>query len=249
MWKFIEGTNHEISSNGEIRNKKSKTTLAQTLSNGYLVSRPRINGKDMNITIHREVAKAFVSNPDNKPCVNHKDGNKTNNNYENLEWCTQKENVHHAMQTGLSKTRLQPIIQYTLDGKEFCRYSSIKEMEEKNPKFDRSLIIKVCKGKGQTAYRYKWTYVEGFTETKIPEGKIYEDYDNYIFTKEGKVYSKRYRKYMKLMKNENGHLYITLCKKNRNKINRYVHRIIGELYLKNPYENGMVIHKNKQKDE
>lgn len=62
------------------------------------------NGKQKHITIHRLLGKAFIPNPENKPQINHKDGNPQNNSLDNLEWVTAQENIEHAYRTGLIKT-------------------------------------------------------------------------------------------------------------------------------------------------
>lgn len=70
--------------------------------NGYLqVTLYAEDGKH-NEYVHRLVGKQFLPNPENKPEINHKDGNKQNNNYSNLEWSTSSENKYHAYKTGLS---------------------------------------------------------------------------------------------------------------------------------------------------
>lgn len=74
-------------------------------SSGYL----RINlydngGKSKKHYIHRLVANAFISNPDHLKIVNHKDCNKLNNHYSNLEWCTQSQNVNHSYENGRQKS-------------------------------------------------------------------------------------------------------------------------------------------------
>jgi len=73
---------------------------------GYLRVTLAKNGVNKRFAVHRLVAMAFIPNPENKPAINHKDGNKKNNHYSNLEWCTNSENNKHAHKTGLNNGRL-----------------------------------------------------------------------------------------------------------------------------------------------
>lgn len=99
--------NYFVSDNGDVytrpRRGQNGGKLKQRLNNnGYSYVELRINKKKKKGLIHRLVAMAFLDNPDNKPCVNHKDGNKQNNSIENLEWCTYSENMKHAVSLGLN---------------------------------------------------------------------------------------------------------------------------------------------------
>lgn len=99
-------SNYAVDVDGKIYNRKTGKALAQRLNrDGYSVVELWKNNKKTVYTVHRFVAKAFIENPENKPCVNHIDGNKANNKVENLEWVTYSENSIHALKTGLQKVR------------------------------------------------------------------------------------------------------------------------------------------------
>lgn len=106
IWKEIDYPNYFISSYGNFKGPTGKIRRLFKNHEGYFTTSVRPNGrmsKNICLKIHRLVAKAFISNPKNLPCVNHKDGNKLNNHVENLEWCTHKQNTLHAIKTGLTK--------------------------------------------------------------------------------------------------------------------------------------------------
>lgn len=97
--------NYEVSDEGDVRNKKTSRILQpQYLTKGYLGVRLYNNGNGKTLKLHRLVALAFVDGYFEGAQVNHKDGNKANNHYSNLEWCTNQENHLHKMANGLNVT-------------------------------------------------------------------------------------------------------------------------------------------------
>jgi hypothetical protein len=125
----------EVSNLGNVRTIDRKVRYADKYINargrvlkpaadkkGYLRVAFKHNGKHTTFKVHRLVAQLFVSNDLNKPMVNHKDGNKKNNNFENLEWMTNSENVQHAFDKGLIKAKRlheSPRSKQTKEGIEF----------------------------------------------------------------------------------------------------------------------------------
>lgn len=98
----IRGLDRIVFRNGTDHLRKGDIMSQIKNSFGYMTVQLTMDGKRKILLTHRLIAAAFIPNPKNKPQVNHKDGNKTNNHISNLEWCTASENVIHANETGLA---------------------------------------------------------------------------------------------------------------------------------------------------
>ena len=109
IWKDIDGFDgdYQVSSYGRIKSlKKNVEKILKTHTNkktGYAYVGLCKDGKVFTNTVHRIVAEAFIPNPDNLPCVNHKDEDKLNNNVDNLEWCTYEYNLNYGTHTQRAK--------------------------------------------------------------------------------------------------------------------------------------------------
>lgn len=97
---------YSITKTGKVWSHINNRFLKPFDNSGYLRIRFKIEWyPHKSFLIHRLVATAFIPNPENKPQINHIDGNKLNNNVSNLEWATSKENNKHSYDTGLNKIR------------------------------------------------------------------------------------------------------------------------------------------------
>lgn len=94
---------YSITVDGDIWSEKRNKYLKKTIGKGYLRVTLYDNNVRKTFLVHRLIALAFLPNPENKKSLNHINGNGLDNRLENLEWCTQKENVIHAYKTGLKK--------------------------------------------------------------------------------------------------------------------------------------------------
>ena len=185
IWKDIKGYEglYQISNLGNVKSLKrnrfnyrlqrmivvNKEKLLKQSFDGkkYLFVTLQKHKSRKNYRIHRLVAEAFIDNPNNLPQVNHKDGNKNNNCVSNLEWCDGSYNVKEAFRLGLSKKgavhpNSKKVLQYDSNGnfiKEWhCVIDAINNLHL--PKYAHSSISLCCRGKTQSAYGFKWKYID-----------------------------------------------------------------------------------------
>lgn len=171
LWVPIASTGGaiEVSNLGRVRsNLREKGRILKPTADrkGYQRIRVTIKRERMSFKVHREVAKAFLPNPRDLPQVNHKDGNKSNNNADNLEWVTNKENAHHAVSKGLWKTffegaarenekRKTPIIATDISTGDITRFESVSDAERF---FGTKHVVSVLKKRRTQAKGHTFKY-------------------------------------------------------------------------------------------
>ena len=169
VWKDVTGYEgyYKVSDKGRVRSlprvcmnegsNKSNRNIAHRLippfvtDNGYAEVSLSMSGHTRRLFVHRIVATAFIPNPENKCDVNHIDGNKQNNCLTNLEWATRKENVNHAISTGLMHPESSAAVAAASKG---CRcvetgkvYSSRMEASRDTGIYDSNICWSIATGK------------------------------------------------------------------------------------------------------
>ena len=169
LWKEIPDTDGKylISTDGEVmaisrrvkfgnvyRWTKTKLLIPRDNGKGYL----ELEFLGKHHYIHRLVAEAFIPNPYNFPCINHKDENKENNSVENLEWCDYSYNTNYGTRTKRAKEKRfsDRFVVINLDTGDV--YQTPKDASRATGIHNDS-ISRVCKGKSKTAGGYRWRYL------------------------------------------------------------------------------------------
>lgn len=181
LYYFDDNYNiHSYDKMAGFRHSKSKLLSVGVDKDGYRTVTLSREGIGKIYRIHRLIAQTFIPNPNNLPCVNHKDGNKSNNHPSNLEWCTYSYNTNHAYSNGLihisdnqrnnGKVQIQNIIKsgkhihnkpiYSHKDGNTIMWKSTKECAEALG-LNRPNITAVLKGRVSQHKGYTFTYVGG----------------------------------------------------------------------------------------
>lgn len=182
IWKDIAGYEglYQVSNEGRVKrigaykNQHGREWIGNrilkpaTKSNGYMFVGLSKNGKVSNKYIHRLVAEAFIPNPLNKATVNHKDGNRSNNTVDNLEWATYLENNMHSIKVlkrdSKNSSDSRPVLQFDKEGNFIKEYPSMREAQRQT---GIDAIDKVCNHikYRKTAGGFRWEYKDNYNKS------------------------------------------------------------------------------------
>jgi hypothetical protein len=166
VWKDIPGYEgkYQVSNLGNVKSLNYKQSGKEGMltqvgtANGYCGVNLRDSRSHKHlVNVHRLVGAAFVPNPQNKPQINHINGNKRDNRAENLEWCTASENQYHSVGVGLRQTK--KVCQYDEAGELVKEWDSIVNAATAIGCTNMA-IIRCCQGKHKTCRGYIWRYKE-----------------------------------------------------------------------------------------
>lgn len=158
---------YEVSNQGRVRNAKGYVFAPHVMDNGYCTANLIIEKKQKVSLIHRLVAAAFIPNPEEKPHVNHIDGDRTNNRVENLEWVTPKENMAKA--TRPRGQRRRGVIQVTLDGKSLIKRWETAAGAARALGLRGNHITRCCRGEIHTVKGTNWVYEDHWDDAPAGE--------------------------------------------------------------------------------
>lgn len=139
---------------------KGKILKGNINKNGYITVDLHKKGKIKTFLLHRLIAETFIPKVKGKNIINHKDNNPTNNQVNNLEWCTQSENIKYAYEFGNKKPPHQKrIIQFDRNNNFICEWESQTQIERVLG-IKQANISKVCLGKRSQAGGYLWEFIK-----------------------------------------------------------------------------------------
>lgn len=208
IWKDVKGYEgyYQVSNMGRVKSmrvlktpkngvkcrKNAFLSTKTTHDKQYVLVALCRDGEKNHIQVHRLVAEAFIPNPKNLPCVNHKDENPSNNRADNLEWCTSEYNFQYSIERngrmrGCEKqeyanpikqahphNQADPVVAYTFEGEVAARFDSVWEAAEKfkNKGVDgrglRNRIRSCCRGKIPSTCGLIWRYEGNATPAPYP---------------------------------------------------------------------------------
>jgi hypothetical protein len=226
--------NYEVSSLGNVRSTITKRILKTCLRNGYPALTICIDNTKKTHNVHQLVALIFLGKKeDNNLIVNHKNGDKIDNKLENLEYITYKENTKHAIENKLAPKITKKVHKLDPKTSEILKtYNSILEAAEDN-NMDGRHISCVCKGTRTTSGGFKWKYVDDIElllVTVDEDNKEIKNFPNYLISKDGKVYSKRLRKYLEQKTLPSGYKNVKLCN-DTVMDDVYIHVVVADHFL------------------